>query len=221
MKTSFFQFCKRNHLLDISAYLILMIGGILLLLKGAEDQGYYWQWFRIPKFLYEFKDGLNKYFDGLGPDAPVKDLEDLIEKTFADSVEMRYFDHEILKASQAKGDLNSSEYMKAVATSTRLSREEGIDKVMDELDLDAIIAPSGGPAWKTDLTNGDNFGIGSSSPAAIAGYPSISLPMGNIDGLPVGISIFGRAWTESLLLEIAYSFEQGTNHRMTPKYLND
>jgi len=171
--------------------------------------------------LYEFKDGLNKYFERLGPEAPVKDLEDMIEKTFADSVEMRYFDHETLKAAQAKGDLNSSEYQEAVETSTRLSREGGIDKVMDEHDLDAIIAPSGGPAWKTDLTNGDNFGISSSSPAAIAGYPNISVPMGNIDGLPVGLSIFGRAWTEPLLLEIAYSFEQGTHHRMTPGYLKN
>jgi len=171
--------------------------------------------------LFEFKDGLKKYFDRLGSDAPVKDLEDLIEKTFKDSIEMRYFDHEILKTAHAKGDLNSDEYKKAVETSTRLSREEGIDKIMDEHDLDAIIAPSGGPAWKTDLTNGDNFGISSSSPAAISGYPNISVPMGNIDGLPVGLSIFGRAWTESLLLEIAYSFEQGTKHRMTPEYLNN
>ena len=169
--------------------------------------------------LYEFKDGLNKYFSALGPNAKVKSLEDLIEKTFADSIEMRYHDHELLKAAQEKGDLESDEYKEALANALRKSREEGMDKVMDENNLDAIIAVTGSPAWKTDLTNGDNFSISSSSPAAISGYPNITVPMGNIDGLPVGLSIFGKAWTEGKLIEIAYNFEQGTNHRITPQYL--
>jgi amidase len=92
---------------------------------------------------------------------------------------------------------------------------------MNDHHLDAIIAPTGSPAWKTDLTSGDNFGVSSSSPAAIAGYPNISVPMGQIDGLPVGISIFGRAWSESVLLEIAYAFEQATHHRMTPAFIEN
>ncbi|MDA1122270.1 MAG: amidase [Bacteroidetes bacterium] len=170
--------------------------------------------------LYEFKDGLNRYFQNMGSVTQVRDLEDLIQKTFADSIEMKYHDHELLKVAQEKGDLNSEEYIEALAGALKLSREEGIDKVMDVNKLDAIIAPTGGPAWKTDLTNGDNFGISSSSPAAIAGYPNITLPMGQIDGLPVGLSIFGRPWSEPMLLEIAYSYEQGTRHRMTPKYLD-
>lgn len=169
--------------------------------------------------LYEFKDGLNKYFAGLGDHAKVKDLADLIEKTFSDSVEMRYHDHEILKLAQSKGDLETEEYREALATIIKNSRAEGMDKVLNENQLDAIIAPTGGPAWKTDLVNGDNFGgIFSSSPAAISGYPSITVPMGNIEGLPVGISILGRAWSEPTLLEIAYSYEQGTKKRITPKF---
>jgi amidase len=170
--------------------------------------------------LYEFKDGLNKYFQHLGPTSPVRDLEDLIARTFADSIEMKYHDHELLKLAQSKGDLNSKEYREAHAKMLRLSRAEGIDKVMDEHQLDAIIAPTGSPAWKTDLITGDNYHIGSSSPAAIAGYPNITVPMGDIYGLPFGLSFFGRAWSEPVLLEIAYSFEQGTKHRITPKYLN-
>ncbi len=168
--------------------------------------------------LYEFKSGLNSYLLNMGTKAQVSNLEELIKKTFNDSIEMKYHDHELLKLAQSKGDLNSKEYLKALNKARKNSRKEGIDKVMDEHQLDAIIAPTGGPAWKTDLTNGDNLGIFSSSPAAIAGYPNISVPMGQIDGLPVGVSIFGRPWTENILLEIAYSYEQGTQHRITPTF---
>ncbi len=168
--------------------------------------------------LYEFKDGLNKYFESLGPDSPVKDLDDLIAQTLADSVEMKYFDHDLLISANKKGDLNSQEYKDALEKLLRITRDEGIDKVMDEHQLDAIIAPTGGPAWKTDLTNGDNFGIGSSSPSARAGYPNITVPMGNIDGLPVGISFFGRAWSEPVLISIAYAFEQKTKARIVPQF---
>lgn len=171
--------------------------------------------------LYEFKDGLNKYFQNLDSSAAVRNLEDLIEKTLADSIEMRFYDHELLITAQAKGDLNTPEYQEALEKMWELSREEGIDKVMAAHDLDAIIAPTGSPAWKTDLTNGDNLGgVFSSSPAAIAGYPSVTVPMGQIDGLPVGLSVFGKPWSEPLLLEIAYSYEQGTKHRFTPQYLD-
>lgn len=169
--------------------------------------------------LYEFKDGLNKYLRGLGPDAPVKSLQDLVEKTFKDTVEMRYYDHETLKTALSKSDLNSPEYLNALDNMHRLSREMGIDRVMNDHDLDAIISPTGSPAWKTDLTSGDNFGVSSSSPAAIAGYPNVTVPMGQIDGLPVGISIFGRPWSEPVLIEIAYAYEQVTRHRMTPKFI--
>lgn len=168
--------------------------------------------------LYEFKDGLNKYFKSLGKNAPVKSLEELIEVTFKDSIEMQYFDHDLLKVAQAKGDLTSKAYQEALDFIIKNSRAEGIDRVMDEHDLDAIIAPTGGVAWKTDLTNGDRFGVFSSSPAAIAGYPSITVPMGMLDGLPLGISFFGRAWSEPILIEMAYAYEQGTKHRKAPVF---
>jgi amidase len=174
----------------------------------------------INVMLYEFKDGLNKYFSSLGPDAPIKNITDLIAFNKADSIELKYFNQKWLEMAREKGDLNSAEYREALHKSLNESRGEGIDSVMDKNNLDAIIAPTGGPAAKTDLVNGDRDDIGSSSYAARAGYPNITLPMGEIDGLPVGISFFGRAWSEPVLLEIAYSFEQGTRHRKIPKFLN-
>tara|TARA_R100000455_G_C6258622_1_gene114211 strand:+ start:197 stop:1018 length:822 start_codon:yes stop_codon:yes gene_type:complete len=170
--------------------------------------------------LYEFKDGLNKYFTSLGDDAPVKTMAELVDSTLADSLEMRYFDHNLLIEASEKGDLTSEEYTDALERMMKFTRTEGIDKVMDENNLDAIIGPTGGPAWKTDLTNGDNFAVSSSSPAARSGYPNITVPMGYIDGLPVGISFFGRAWSEPQLLEIAYAFEQATNVRKAPQFKN-
>ena len=169
--------------------------------------------------LYECKDGLNKYFQSLGPDAPIKSIEELIAFNQSDSIELKYFNQKYLEMAKEKGDLTSEEYKEALAKMTKGSREEGIDRVMNEHDLDAIIAPTGSPAWKTDLINGDSFQLGSSSPAAQAGYPSITVPMGYIDELPVGISFFGRAWSEPILLEIAYAYEIGTKHRKTPKFL--
>ena len=115
--------------------------------------------------------------------------------------------------------LDMEEYREALAGMLKGAREEGIDRVMDEHRLDAIMAPTGSPAWKTDLINGDSFQLGSSSPAAIAGYPNISLPMGYIDGLPVGVSFFGRAWSEPVLIEIAYAYECGTRYRKAPGFL--
>lgn len=166
--------------------------------------------------LYEFKEGLNQYFAGLGDNAPVRSLEELITVTFSDSTEMRYFDHELLKQAQEKGGLEEETYKKALSAMLKKSRQQGIDSIMNTHDLDAIIAPTGSPAWKTDLTNGDNFGLSSSSPAAIAGYPNITVPMGFIDELPVGISIFGRAWSEPELIGLAYSYEQLTQARKQP-----
>ena len=162
---------------------------------------------------------MNKYFAGLGNDAPVKNLNDLIEFNKSDSIELRYFDQKLIEMAQEKGDLESAEYKEALTTMLKATREKGIDQLMNEHKLDAIMAPTGSPAWKTDLVNGDNFMGGSSSYAAIAGYPNITVPMGFIDELPVGVSFFGRAWSEPLLLEIAFGFEQGTKHRRAPKFL--
>src|SRR5664280_849873 len=167
--------------------------------------------------LYEFKDGLNKYFAGHSGSA-VKNIKDLIQFNKSESVELRYFDQNLLEQADQKGDLNSTEYKKALATMTKATRDDGIDKVMNTYRLDAIMAPTGSPAWKTDMLLGDHFVGGSSSLAAISGYPAITVPMGFIDDLPVGVTFFGRAWNESILLEIAYSYEQGTKHRKAPKY---
>ena len=169
--------------------------------------------------LYEYKDGLNKYFRSLGPNAPIKTMEELIAFNKSDSVELRYFNQKYLELAQLKEELSSAKYKEVLAKMLRGSREEGIDRVMNANDLDAIIAPTGGPAWKTDLTNGDSFQIGTSSAAAQAGYPSITVPMGFIDELPVGISFFGRGWSEPILIEMAYAYENGTKYRQAPKFL--
>ncbi|MCU0460585.1 MAG: amidase [Bacteroidales bacterium] len=169
--------------------------------------------------LFEFKDGLNKYFAGLGENAPVKTIKDLIEFNKKDTVELRYFDQKILIDAEKKGDLNSPEYLIAIEKCRKATRDEGIDKMMNAAGLDAIILPTGSPAWKTDLLNGDHYVGGSSSLAAIAGYPAITIPMGFIDDLPVGITFVGRAWSEPLLIEVAYSYEQATQYRKAPEYL--
>jgi amidase len=168
--------------------------------------------------LYEYKDGLNKYFHSLGPKAPIKNVEELIEFNKKDSVELRYFNQVWLEMAQQKGDLTSREYTECLSRSLTGSRENGIDQVMNQYQLDAIIGPAAGPAPKTDLVNGGRSEVGCSSFAARAGYPNITLPMGDIDGLPVGISFFGRAWSEPILLEITYAFEQGTKHRFVPGF---
>lgn len=168
--------------------------------------------------LYEFKDGLNKYFSGLTDNVPVKSLKDLIEFNRNDTVELKYFDQKILIEAEKKGDLHTPEYLKALEKMHRATREEGIDKIMNSNKLDAIIAPTGSPAWKTDLILGDHYVGGNSSLAAISGYPAISVPMGFASDLPVGITFFGRAWSEPLLIEIAYSYEQASRHRKAPEY---
>lgn len=169
--------------------------------------------------LYEFKDGVNTYLHSLGPNAPVKNLDEVIAFNKADSLELRYFNQNLLEQANKKGDLNTKEYKKALANLLKGSRKDGIDKVMEKNKLDAIIASTGSPAWKTDLINGDSYQFGTSSPAAQAGYPNITVPMGFVDELPVGISFFGRAWSEPILLEIAYSYEMGTKHRKAPSFL--
>jgi len=171
--------------------------------------------------LYEYKDGLNKYFASLGQDTPIKNLEELIEFNANDSIELSIFDQEYLLMAQDKGDLQSPAYLEALETMLRLTQEEGIDRVMDEYNLDAIMAPTGSPAWKTDHVNGDAYILGSSSPAAMSGYPNITVPMGFIQDLPVGISFFGRSWSEPALIEIAYSYEQGTQHRRPPIFIKN
>lgn len=170
--------------------------------------------------LYEFKADLNQYLASLGSGAPVKSLADVIafnEKHRATS--MPWFGQDIMIKAQAKGPLTEQKYLDALAQDRKMSREQGIDAVMNEHKLDALIAPTGGPAWVTDLLNGDHYTGGYSTPSAVAGYPNINVPIGFISGLPVGLSIFGRAWSEPTLLRIAYSYEQATKHRRPPKFI--
>jgi amidase len=169
--------------------------------------------------LYELKADLASYL-AKRAGSPVKSLKDVIEFNERNrGREMPYFGQDIFIKSEQKGPLNTKEYLDALALNHQLSRAEGIDLVMDKFKLDALFAPTGGPAWLTDLINGDHVAGGSSSAAAVAGYPNINVTAGYLWGLPVGISFFGRAWSEPTLLKIAYSFEQLTKARQKPRFL--
>ena len=168
--------------------------------------------------LYEFKEDLNKYLAGRGgANKTLKDLIAFNEKN-ADK-EMPYFGQEIFIQAQEKGDLNDRAYRIALLQSKLMTQEQGIDGVMDKDKLNAIVAPSGGAAWMTDLVNGDCGVFESSSLTAVAGYPNITVPAGYIQGLPAGISFFGKAFSEPTLIKIAYAYEQATKARRVPKYL--
>ena len=170
--------------------------------------------------LFELKTDLNAYLATLGPDAPVKSLKDIIDFNEKNKEkEMPWFGQDILIKAEAKGPLTTKAYVDALAKNHKLSRTEGIDAIMNQHKLDAIIAPAGAPAWITDWINGDHSIGGSSNAAAVAGYPNITVPAGYVHGLPVGISFFGKAWSEPKLIALAYSFEQATQARKTPKFL--
>ena len=170
--------------------------------------------------LYEFKTGLNAYLASLGPEAPAHSLKELIDFNEKHArEEMPYFGQDIFIKAEAKGPLSDPAYQKALEKGHTLAREKGIDATLDKYKLDALIAPTGAPAWPTDLVNGDHDTGGSSGPAAIAGYPHVTVPAGYVFGLPVGISFFGRAWSEPTLIKLAYAFEQATQFRKKPRFL--
>jgi amidase len=171
-------------------------------------------------FMYELKADLNAYLARLGPSAPVRTLKAIIE--FNDrnrQKEMPYFGQDLFVKAEAKGPLTEKAYLDALTKNHQMARTEGIDAIMDKHQLDALVAPTGGPAWLTDLVNGDHTAGGSSNAAAVAGYPNINVTAGSIFGLPVGVSFFGRAWSEPTLIKLAYSFEQATRARQTPRFL--
>jgi amidase len=174
----------------------------------------------IEVLLYDFKADLNAYLSGLGPSAPVHTFEEVIQFNQANASRvMPYFGQERMTGAQAKGPLTGKRYRLALGRVRSLARK-GIDGPIQEHRLDAIIAPTGGPAWPIDLVNGDHYtGGGFSSPAAVAGYPHITVPAGYIFGLPVGISFFASAWQEPVLLRLAYAFEQATHVRKPPQFL--
>ena len=170
--------------------------------------------------LYEFKADLNAYLAGLGEHARCRTMAEVIRfNEFQSGREMPYFGQEIMLQAEAKGPLTEKPYLDALAKNRQLSRAEGIDAAVQANRLDAIVAPSGGPAWLTDLVTGDHDAGGSSTPAAVAGYPNISVPAGFARGLPVGLSFFGPANSEMKLIKLAYAFEQATKFRAGPKFL--
>ena len=176
----------------------------------------------VEVLLYEFKQGLNSYLSSLGPRSQVHSLEEVIKfnEENKDCV-MPYFGQEWMLAAQKKGSLSRKEYRQALSRNRRLTRREGIDAIIKRKRLDVIVVVSGGPAWLIDLANGDprSWDMESTSPAAVAGYPHITVPGGYLFDLPVGISFFSKAWSEPTLLRIACSFEQALKIRKPPKFL--
>ncbi len=170
--------------------------------------------------LYEFKAGLEAYLATLGPKAPIRTLADAIAFNSRNKDrEMPHFGQETFLKAQEKGPLTTPAYREALDKCRRLSRAEGLDAVLDKNRLDALVAPTGAPAWVIDPVSGDHYVGGNSTPAAVSGYPSISLPMGFVFGLPVGLSFIGRAWSEPVLVRLAHAFEQATHHRRPPRFL--
>jgi amidase len=168
--------------------------------------------------LWEFKADVNAYLLARG--APVRSLNDVIEFNERNrDREMPFFGQELMIAAQPKGPLTSREYRGLVSRLDRMARQEGIDRVMAEHKLDALVAPTGGPAWPIDYRNGDRYSGGSSTPAAVAGYPHITVPAGFVQGLPVGLSLFGSPRTESKLIRYAFAFEQAAKARRPPQFL--
>jgi amidase len=172
--------------------------------------------------LYEFKADLNSYLKRLGAASPVHSLKDVIAFNDAHAAdEMPYFGQDIMMLAEKKGPLTEAKYRAALAKNHRLSRTLGIDAVMARHRLDALVAPTGGPAWLIDLVNGDGgtaSAPGPSTVTSVAGYPHITVPAGFSRGLPVGISFFGRAWSERTLIKLAYAYEQATKHRRPPTF---
>jgi len=169
--------------------------------------------------LYEFKHDVNRYLASRGASSAVHTLADLIAFDEREKVrELPYFGQELFEQAQKKGPLTSPPYRAALAKCRTLAREQGIDLVLRANRLDAVVAPTGSPAWTTDLVNGDHFTGASSTPAAVAGYPSVTVPAGEAFGLPIGLSFIGTAWSEPKLIALAYAYEQATKNRRPPAF---
>lgn len=219
--SDFFGFHSGVEKLMADAIQILKNAGAIIVENLKFENREEWGKLELQVLISEFKADLNAYLktrSGL----KVKSLADLIEfnKTNSDK-EMKWFGQEIFEDAEKTKGLDDPEYKNALARVKELTQKYGIDKLMEEHKLDALIAPTNGPSWTIDLVNGDHFGGGSSEPAAISGYPSITVPAGFVHGLPVGISFFGRAWSEPTLIKLAYAYEQATKHRKAPGFLKE
>jgi amidase len=170
--------------------------------------------------LYEFKAGLNRYLSRLPVNVSARSLDDLIafNETHKNE-EMRWFGQEIFYSAQKKKGLDDPQYIKALSELRSMVKENGVDRIFSLHHLDAIVLPTGAPAWTTDLVNGDHYMGGSSSPAACSAYPAITLPAGHVHGLPVGITFMGKAWSEPVLLKLACAFEYSTKQRTAPRFM--
>jgi len=185
-------------------------------IDSAKEIGNY----EMEVLLYEFKADLNLYLSNLPPAANCRSLKDLIQYNDVNhATEMPWFGQEIFLSAENKGPLTEKAYIDALSHLRRLAGKEGIDNVLKTYNLDAIIGPTTGPAWTTDWVNGDHGAGGSSGPAACAGYPAITVPAGLIHGLPVGITFMGTAWSEPVLIKLAYAYEQASKHRKCPEFL--
>ena len=187
-------------------------------IPGATEMAGFTAERELDVLLYELKHDLNAYLAERG-DPRIRSLADVIAFNQAHAgTELRHFGQELFLAAQSKGPLTEPAYLEALASNRRLSREQGIDKLMDELRLDALLVPTSTPPWTIDLVNGDHVLGEGSTPAALAGYPAVSVPAGYADGLPVGVTFFGRAWSEPTLIRLAHAFEQATKVRRPPRF---
>lgn len=193
------------------------LGGSLVEIPKTLASGTNYASYQV--MLFEYQVGLNRYFQSLGPQSQLQSIQDLIAFNRQDSIELQWFGQEYLELAAAVDTTDWKSYRYNLKMMQNNSRAEGIDRVMDSLQLDIIMAPSGSPAWMIDPVNADHYQLSSSSPAAISGYPSISLPMGTVHGLPVGVSFFGRAFSEQSLVEIAQIFEQARGPIPPPQFL--
>jgi amidase len=216
---NFWGFDSRvDKIMDHAVEVIKSLGAEIVDPANVDNESKYGK-SEVEVLLYEFQADVDAYL-AEHPDAPVKSMKDIVAHNDHDKARlMPFFGQERMEAAIKKGSLTQPRYVKALEKNLRLSRA-GIDSVLEKYHLDAIIAPTGGPAWMIDLVNGDNYRSGGfSSPAAVAGYPHITLPAGYVFGLPVGLSFFGTAWMEGKLIKYAFAFEQATQVRRPPKFL--
>jgi len=214
---NFMGYHKKTDQVFEQAIIDLKAQGAVIVDNTNFDNSDQWGDAEFEVLLYEFKHGLNRYLSNTAQGLP-KALSELIafNKQHA-NIEMPYFEQEIFEMAQTKGKLTEKSYLKALAQAKLATQKNGIDAVLKKYRLDLIIAPTTAPAWKTDWVNGDHYLGASSSVAAISGYPHITVPMGYVQDLPVGLSLFSGKLQEGVLIEAAYSYEQATKHRQAPK----
>jgi amidase len=211
---------RADQLIENAIQLMQRLGAEIVDPANIESDGK-WDKGELEVLLYEFKADLNAYLAGLDPAVAVHSLEELIAFNEKNKAEvMPFFGQERFLAAQKKGPLSQKRYLSALVKNHRLSRAEGIDAVLFKHNLDALVCPTGGPAWLTDWVNGDHYsGPDTSSAAAVAGYPHITVPAGYLFGLPVGVSFIGAAWQEPRLIKVACAFEQASQARQAPQFL--